>query len=213
MLILGCVMHLGGSQSALAHSIEQLKVIGTITSGLLRASSLDCKVTTPGEEGEKTSYRIRWHAAGDVRVDMDAVNGSRILWISNETVSIGRPENDDVYTISTDTIIPGPVWQPVLEFISPKILAEHINQQYGLMQSEGRARAGLNEFKITGLQGQQEVEIIVDAKTYLPKTLRKYSHDGNSKKEERNLVINVQFFWNQSIAAELFIPQTPPAER
>jgi hypothetical protein len=197
MIILGLLMQMGGSQ-ALAHSIEKLKVIVTISVGLNRASFMDCVVLKPGAEGEQKSYRVRWRATGDARVDMDSAAGAQALWISNETVS---------------TMIPGPVWQPALEFLSPKIVAKNMEEQYGLMQSGGRSNAGTNEFLIVGREGRQDVEFVVDAKTYLPKVLKKYSHGSDRATGARNCVLEARFLWDQPVPAEFFSPQTPAAER
>jgi len=68
MIILGLGMQMNSPQSALAHSIEQLKVFVPICASLNRASSMDCTMLKTSAEGEQTSYRIRWTAAGDVRV-------------------------------------------------------------------------------------------------------------------------------------------------
>ncbi len=213
MMILGLVMQLRGSQSALAHSIEQLKVIVTISAGLNRASSMDCAVLKPGGKGKPTSYRVRWRATGDVRMDMDSADGAQTLWISNEIVSIAGPGGGDVRSMTLNTMIPGPVWQPAWEFMSPELLAKHIEEQYGLMQSGGRASAGTNEFLIVGREGRQDVELAVDATTYLPRVLKKYSLDSGQTNSARICTMEARFLWNQPVAAELFSPRTPAAGR
>jgi len=53
MIILGLVMQLGGSQSALAHSIGQLKVILSISAGLDRAASMECVVQKRAPKARK----------------------------------------------------------------------------------------------------------------------------------------------------------------
>ncbi len=213
MMILGLVMQLRGSQSALAHSIEQLKVIVAISAGLNRASSMECAVLKPADEGKQTSYRVRWRATGDVRVDMDSADGTQTLWILNETVSIAGPGGGDVRSTSINTMTPGQMWQPALEFMSPALLAKHIEEQYGLMRSSGRASAGTNEFLIMGREGPQDVELAVDATTYLPKVLKKYSLDSGQTNSARICTMEARFLWNQPVAAELFSPRTPAAGR
>jgi hypothetical protein len=213
MLILGMVMQLSGSQTVLAHSIEQLKVMVTISMGLSCTSSMDCTVRIPGAEEDQISYRVRWRAMGDVRVDMDGADGVQTLWISNETVSVTGPGIGNLSSMCINMMTPGPVWQPALEFMSPEIVAKHIEEQYGLMQSVGRVGAGTNEFLIIGREGWQDVEITIDAKTYLPKVLKKYSHDSDRTKGTRNCAMEARFLWNQPILGEIFIPQIAAAER
>jgi hypothetical protein len=163
-----------------------LKVIVTVSFALNRASSMDCTVLKPGDEDERASYDVRWRATGDVRVDMDSADGVQTLWISNETVSIAGlgsgPGSDNIRSMSLNTITPESVWRPAMEFMSPEILAQNMEGHYGLMQSSGRSGAGQSEFLIAGREGSQDVEVTVDAKTYLLKVLRKYSLDSGDRK-------------------------------
>jgi len=206
-------MQLRGPQGALAHSIEQLKVIVSISAGLNRASFMDCTVLKPNTEGEQASYRVRWRSVGDVRVDMDSADGAQTLWISKETVSIAGPGGGDVRSMPINTMTPGPLWQPALEFMSPKILAKHIEEHYGLMQSGGRSSAGTDEFLIVGREGRQAVDIAVDARTYLPKVLKKYALDSGRTNGERDRIMEVRFLWNQPIPPELFVPGAPAGKQ
>jgi hypothetical protein len=208
MIIMGLGIQIRGPQNALAHSIEQLKVFVPISASLNRVSSMDCTVLKTDDKGEQTSYRIRWIADGDVRLDMDLSDNVQTLWISKETISIACPGSGPVHSMSRNSMAPGPVWQPVIEFMSPVILAKQMQGHYELMQS-GR----INEFLISGQEGLQDIEIVMDAKTYLPKVLKKYSMDLNRTNGTRNCLMEVRFFWNQPIPAELFIPRTPAAER
>lgn len=196
MIVLGLVMQFSAPKTALAHSLEQLKVIVTISMSLNRAIFMDCAILKPEAEGEQTSYRIRWRADGDARVDLNSSGGAQTIWISDETISLA-----------------GPVWQPALEFMSPEIVAKHIKEHYGLMQSFGRASAGTNEFLIAGREGRHDVEITVDTKTYLPKLIKKYSHNSGRTNEARNCILEARFLWNLPVPTELSSPQTPAAER
>jgi hypothetical protein len=186
MLILGVVMHLGGSQSALAHSIEQLKVIVTVSMSLNRTVFMDCTVMKPEAGGKNTSYHILWRANGDARVDMVSADGAQTIWISDETIA------------------PGPVWQPAMEFRTPALLAKHMEVRYGLMQTG--ERIGSDEFLIIGREDRQVVEITIDARTYLPKMLKKYSLDSGRTNGERVCLMEVRFHWNHPISGELFVP-------
>lgn len=213
MLILGIVMQLSGSQTVLAHSIEQLKVIATISMSLNRASSMDCMVRTRGEEDEKISCRVRWSTSGDVRVDVDEGDGTQTFWIPNEAVSVAGPKVGNKRSMPINAMIPKPVLQLILEFMSPEIVAKHIEEQYRLMQRIGRVSLGTNEFLIVGREGRQDVEITMDAKTYLPRVLKKCLHDTDRTNEARNCAMEARFLWNQPISEELFSPRIPAAEK
>lgn len=211
MIILGLVMQFGSSKTVLAHSLEQLKVIVTISMSLNRMAFMDCTVLNPDAESEQTSYRVRWRAPNNVRVDMDSADGAQTLWISNETISIAGPSSSDMHSMSIHTMTPGPVLQPALEFMSPEMVDKQMREHYGLMQSGGRASAGTNEFLIAGREGPHEVEITVDTKTYLPKLIRKYSNDSGRTNEARVCIMEARFLWNLPMPTELFSPKTPEA--
>ena len=195
MLILVSVIYLSGDQSALANSISRLKVIIDISARLNRTTSMDCSVLKSGAGGENSYYRIRWGASDITRVDRESNDGvQQTLWISNTAVP------------------PDPVWQPAMEFLTPTILARHVEGPYGLMQAGLRDAAGPDEFLLVGRENQQAIEIAIDKRTYLPKTLRKYLPDSGTG-EARNCVLEVRFLWNRAIPEELLIPRPAAGKR
>jgi hypothetical protein len=206
MMILGLIVHLNSPQTALAHSIEQLKVIVSISMSLNRAVSMDCTVMKPEAGGKNTSYHVLWRINGDVRVDMASTGGAQTIWISDETISFAGSDGGSIRSMLLKTIAPGPVWQPAMEFRTPKLLAKQIEEQYGLMQTGERSDAGPGEFLLTGREDRQAVEITVDAKTYLPKALKRYELDSGRTNGDRICLMEVQFHWNRSIPKELFVP-------
>jgi len=206
MLILGIGMHLSGSQSALAHSIEQLKVIVTVSMSLNRAAFMDCTVLKSGARGGNISYRVLWRAGGDARVDMDSAGNAQTIWISDDTISFADSDGGSIRAMPLETIAPGPVWQPAMEFRTPALLAKHMEVRYGLMQTGERSSAGPGEFLITGRENSQTVEIAVDARTYLPKVLKKYALDSGRTNGEKICLMEVRFLWNQPVSPELFVP-------
>jgi hypothetical protein len=207
MLILGIVMHLSGSQSALADSIEQLKVMGTISASLNRVASMDCIVLKPEAEDGNTSYHVFWSRAnGDARVDMISPGGAQTIWISGETISFSGSDGGPIRSMPLRSISPGTVWQPAMEFRNPALFTKHMTERYGLMQTGGRSAAGSGEFLIIGREGPQAVEMTVDAKTYLPKVLKKYALDSGRMNGDRVCLVEARFRWNQSIPGELLVP-------
>jgi hypothetical protein len=206
MLTLGVGMHLSGSQSALAHSIEQLKVIVTVSMSLNQAAFMDCTLLKPEAGGGNTSYHVLWRSPGDARVDMVSAGGDQTIWISDGTISFADTDGGTVRSMPINAMTPGPVWQPALEFRTPALLAKHMEEQYGLMQTGGRSGTGSDEFLIVGREDRQAVEINVDARTYLPKMLKKYAPDSGRTNGERDCLMEVRFLWNQPVSGELFIP-------
>jgi hypothetical protein len=211
MLILGTVMQLGGGQSALAESIGRLKVMITVSEGLYRATSMDCTVMKPGAERESIQYRVRWSGADITRVDMGTNNGTgQTMWISKGTVSVVDREGGAVRSTAVATI-PSP-WQLPMEFLSPTILARHMEERYGLMRAERQNGPGPNEFLLVGQEGPQVVEIALDVRTYLPTTLKRYpSRSAWTVKEP--CLEEVRFQWNQPIPRELLVPGSSAVKR
>lgn len=213
MMITGVVMQLGGSQSVLAHSIEQLKVIITVMASLNRAVSMECTVLKPEAGGESTSYHVFWRANGDARVDMVSAGGTQTIWISDETVSFAAADGSPARSMPLETLAPGSAWQPAVEFRNPALLARHMEGQYGLKQVGERSDTGSDEFLVIGREDRQDVEIAVEAKTYLPKFIRKYAPGSGGTKGDRVCLTEARFRWNQPISHELFVPGPPAGKR
>jgi hypothetical protein len=212
MLILGVVMQLAGGQSVLADSIERLKAIHAVSGHLHSAISMDCTVLKPSAGHENSRYRVRWNTAGVTRVDVDSTGGKdQTLWISMGTISVANHENGTVRSMAITTV--PSEWQPPMEFLTPTTLAQHMTERYGLMQSERQDRANPHEFLLVGQEDQQVIEIAVDAKTYLPTTLKKYSPHSARTGEERGCLEVVRFQWNKPIPQELLVPGSSAVKR
>jgi hypothetical protein len=211
MLIMGVGMQLAGSQSVLADSIERLQVMVTVSSGLYRATSMDCTVLKSGAGDGNSQYRIRWNAAGVTRVDVDSTNGTeQTLWISKGTVRAAYHEGGAVRSMAITTI--SSQWQLPLEFLTPTILAQHM-KGYGLMQAERQEGGGAGKLLLVGQENQQAIAIAIDARTCLPITLKKYPPGSARTGKERNCLEEVRFQWNKTIPRELLVPGSPAVEQ
>ena len=207
LLILGVVTQLGGNQSVLADSIERLTVIATVSGNLHRAASMDCTVLMPDAGDESAKYRVRWNSAGVTRVDINAIGGAeQTLWISKGTVSMADSEGGEIRSVTTATM--PSKWQPFMEFLTPTILAQHM-EKYGLTQAKGQNAMEPDGLLLVGQENEQAIEMSIDAKTGLPITLRKYLSASSQTSEKRDCLEEVQFQWNKPIAQELFVPGLP----
>jgi hypothetical protein len=203
MLILGVVMQLGISQSALADSIERLSVISAVSGRLNKAISMDCTLLTKGAGSEYSKYRVRWNATGVTRTDMDLVDGTeQSLWIYKETVSA----RDDGTAVRTMAISDLPsTWYPPLEFLTPAILAQNIKERYGFMQAEHHDKDGL---LLIGRGNREVIEISIDSKEYLPTMIKKYLPDSPQEHLEE-----VRFQWNKPLPHRLLVPGSTEVKR
>jgi hypothetical protein len=211
LLIGGGVLHLSGNQSVLAHSVERLKMVVTVSAGLRRATSMDCTVRVPRAGQVQSSYHVRWGVAGATRVDMDSSGGrpEQTLWIPDETVSMVPYARIAARPASISGTPRDPVWQPALEFLTPALLAHHMEKKYGLIQARHWDGAGRDEVLLVGQENQCVIEITVDTRTYLPKTLKKYWLNSGRAGGDRTCLEEVGFQWNQPIPRELFVPKSP----
>jgi hypothetical protein len=103
-------------------------------------------------------------------------------------------------------------WQLPMEFLTPTILAQHLERS-GLMQAERQDGAGLDEFLLVGQENQQIIEIAIDARTYLPTMIKKYSPDSVRTGKERHCLDEVRFQWNKPIPQELLVPKSSAVQR
>jgi len=102
-----------------------------------------------------------------------------------------------------------PVWRPAQEFLTPAMLARNMEKRYGLIHAERREKDGRDEFLLIGQENQQIIEIAIDARTYLPKKLKKYPLDSSQVRDAQAGFEEVRFQWNHPISPEAFIPKSP----
>jgi hypothetical protein len=100
-----------------------------------------------------------------------------------------------------------------MEFLTPTILAQHIEERYGLTQAERQDGAWPDEFLLVGQENQQVVEIAIDVRTYLPISLKKYLPDSVRTIKERDCLEEVRFQWNKPIPQELLVPGSSAVKR
>ncbi len=211
MLILGVVMQLGGGQSVLADSIGRLSVTAKVSGSLYRVTSMDCTVLKLRAGDENSQYLVRWNKVGVARIDMNSSNDTeQTLWISKGTVSVA---DHDGGTVRSMAVMAMPSkWQPLMEFLTPMILAQHM-ERYGLRQAEHQEGVGPYEFLLVGQEDQQVIEIALDTRTYLPTSIKRYLSNSARTGRQRDYLEEVRFQWNKPIPQELFVPGSSEVKR
>lgn len=168
----------------------------------------------PGAGGEISTCRVRWSATGVTRLDVALSGGTeQALWISDGNVSMVGPAGGSMRRMAITAVPQNPALQAVLEFLTPAILAQHMEERYGLKQAGPREDVGPGTFLLVGKEDQDIVEIVVDENTFLPATLKKYSTDSGRTGGEKAYVTEVRFHWNQPIPEDLFNPVSPSGKQ
>jgi hypothetical protein len=168
---------------------------------------MDCVVLKEGEGNGQSQYRVRWNASGVSRVDMNSTGGAKqTLWVSNGIFSVAEHAGETVRSTKITTI--PPEWQPPMELLTPKILAQHIEEQYGLMQAVRLNGPGPDKFLLVGQEGHQVIEIAIDTKTCFPTTLKEYLPDSTRTGGRRDALEEARFQWNEPINPGLLVPES-----
>ena len=181
MIFIGIMLQPGISQTALAHSIERLKILASIADSLSRVSSMDCAVLAEHAEGKQNAYHIRWHAIGDARINKGETETAPPIISRNPDAAIADER------------------ESTQEFLSTNALAKSMIEGYGLTLSNTSANPGTTDYLLVGREGKQRIEIVVDPKTYLPQLLEKCLQDSNRMRER---ILEARFLWNQPVSSE-----------
>jgi hypothetical protein len=206
MMVIGCIAHLGGYQNVLAHSISHVKVILAMSGQLRRATSMDCSMLWPGKEGKPLQYRVRWAQSGRTRVDV-AVAGrtEKTFWTADGSATIADYADGSLSTLAGVDQVRDPLLQPVLAFISPAVLARHLEERCQLRQVTQQDTLA-SALLFVGHEGRDAIEVTVDGKTYLPATFKKPLPDVAPAGRQSVRVMEARFVWNQPVAPELLVP-------
>jgi hypothetical protein len=210
MMVAGCMMHLGGYHGVLADSISRLKVMVAVSEQLSRATSMDCSIRTPVAGGGILHHRVRWAQPGKTRVDVEeAGQTGKTLWIVDGKAVIADYAAGSLSTVASIAQLQDPLLPPALAFLSPAALAQRMGEKHQLKQAVRQDGTGPNAFLFAGKDDREVIEIGIDERTYLPTSLRRFQPDSIPGGQERSLLLEAQFTWNQPIAQELFNPSIP----
>ena len=208
MLALGGFMHLSGHRSALAESVLLLRTSVLVSDQIRQATSMECRVEVPAEEGRSLAYFIQWLSPDMTRVDVQK-NGEihNTLWISDKGITVADHVRSTLSKIESVEQIKDHLFQTVMGFLSPNELAERMYMSWQPKQYEEQDERDLGTFTFAVPEEKTLLEMVVDLNTYLPQGTKKYYGRLKENGKERKLMMQVQFIWNRPVSPQFMIPE------
>ncbi|MDQ1354538.1 MAG: hypothetical protein QG657_4847 [Acidobacteriota bacterium] len=187
---------LTNSQNLLAESLSTFTTSINVFEQILRSSSMDCSVETTTEKGDRLNYSIKW-TPGSTRVQVFKPDNSivKTLEIIDDQVTIIDHTSNTLHYVKTLEQLDDPLFQRVMDFISPTYLQERLQMKWksGIYWKRGDCDEGI--FTVLNSQEKADMEISVDMCTLLPTKMTTYRTFPTETGEGGEMVIKVQFAW------------------
>lgn len=191
------------SQNLLAESLSTFTTSINVFEQISRSNGMDCSVETTTGKGDRLNYSIKW-TPGSTRVQVFKPDNAIIktLEIIDDRVTIIDHADNTLRYVKTLEQLDDPLFQPVMDFISPADLQERIQMKWksGIYWKRGDCDEGT--FTVLNSREKADMEIIVDMCTLLPTKMTTYRTFPTETGEGGEMVIKVQFAWET--------PPTPP---
>ncbi len=208
MIALGGFMHLSGHSSAFAESFSMLRTSVSVWEQVRHVASMECTVQVPTHNSKSLAYSIQWISPDMTRVDVrSAAEITTTLWMLDERFIIADRVNNTLHKAGSFVQIKDPMFQPVMEFLSPDELAERIYRSWQPVQYKQQIERGRGTFAFTNHEEKTLLEMTIDLNTYLPVKISKFLQDSLKAGEERKLALEVHFTWNQPLSPKLMVPE------
>lgn len=194
---------LTGSRNLLADSLSTFTTSINVFEQISRSKSMDCSVETTTGKGDRLNYSIKW-TPGSTRVQVCRPDNSIIktLEIIDDRVTIIHHADNSLHYAKNLEQVDDPLFQPVMDFISPADLQERIQMKWksGIYWKRGDCDEGI--FTVLNSREKADMEIMVDMCTFLPIKMTTYRPFPTPAGEGGEMVIKVRFAWET--------PPTPP---
>jgi len=209
MLAVGGFLQATGHRSALAESLTGLRTSVTVADSLRQSGFMECRVQMAAKEGVPSDYVIRWVQPGMTRVDVQRAGEVRAtLWITNGDVAVIDHLKNMSQKFASLEQLKDSVFQPVLAFLSPAVLAENMDQRWQLERFEQETGSHQGTFTFTNHEKGSVIKMTVDLDTFLPVQISR-SRLGAGKGGPAEEVMRLDFTWNQPESTQsLILPET-----
>lgn len=209
MLAVGGFLQATGHRSSLAESLTSLRTSISVADSMRQSGSMECRVQMAAKEGVPSDYVIRWIQPDTTRVDVQTAGEIReTLSIKEEGVVIVDHMKNISRKFANLKQIQDSVFQPVIGFLSPAVLADNMDQRWQLRRFEQKTGSHQGTLTFVDHEKGSFLKMIVDLDTFLPVQIsrsRLNSEQGGSAEE----VMRLDFTWNQPDSGQWMIPEIP----
>lgn len=209
MIVLGSMLHMSGSQSALSKKISLLGTSVLVSGQVSRVESMECAVKALKDDAKSLTYSIQWVPPNLTKVQIKRSDDAVIktLWLSEEEILIKDHIKGTISREKNIAQISDPHFHAVLGLLSPPDLVERMYGQWQLKQHEKHGDCEWGIFIITLPEESALLEISVDLCTYFPVNMEKFILDSSKENKKGKLLLNVHFKWNTTISLQEISPE------
>jgi len=198
MIVAGAFLHVSGHRSAMAETLSFLNSSLSVAAKVRYASSMECRMRFPAENGKHRSSIIRWVSPDVARVDLiEHGKPSQTLLIYGEDITLADHFSNDFLKYQSLEPIKETDFAFALEFLSPIALATSMYEKWKPQHFELKAHGQKAAFFFLNNGEKASLEMIVDLDTQLPLTLKKYSLGPSDVEDVYELAMEAQFLWNE----------------
>jgi hypothetical protein len=209
MLAVGGFLQATGHRSALAESLTSLRTSVSVADSVRQSGFMECRVHVAAEEGVSSEYVIRWIQPGTTRVDVQKAEEVReTLWITNGDLAVIDHLKNVSQKFARLEQLKDSVFQPVLAFLSPALLAENLEQRWQLERFEQESGSHQGTFTFTNHEKGSILKMIVDLGTFLPIQISRL-HPSTEKGGPAEELMRLDFTWHRPDSNQgMMLPET-----
>jgi hypothetical protein len=198
MIVLGGLLQSSGFSNSLKKNLSILGTSVAVSSQINQAQSMICCIQMSEEAENPLTYSIQWLSP----------NLSKIK-VSEEEIIIADHIKNTLHKEKHPLRTMDPLLQPIIGYLSPAELMEQMFGMWQLKNYEQRDECQWGTFTVSLPEENAVLEATVDLCTYLPLSIKKI----HSTKERAGgeLIMNVQYSWNEPISSETFSPKISEA--
>lgn len=157
---------------------------------------MDCSVESVTAKGDRLNYSIKWTPDRTlVQVIKPDNSIVKTLEMINARVTIIDHSNNSLRYVNNLEQVNDPLFQPIMDFISPTHLQERMKMKWKPGIYKQRGECDEETFTVLNSQEKADMEILVDMCTFLPIKMTTHRPFPTLSGKEGEGVIKVQFAW------------------
>jgi len=209
MLAFGAFFQATGHHSALAVAFTSLETSVSVADSVRRSGFMECRAQMSVKDGAPMNYIVRWLPPNTTRVDAQRGEDVReTLWITSDGVVIVDLLKNTSQKFDSLEQIHDSLFQPIIGFLSPAMLAEGMDQRWQLRRFEQEIGSHQGTLIFINHENVSVLKMVVDLDTFLPVYISK-SHSSGEKGGRDEEVMRIDFVWDQLDSTQWMIPDVP----